>query len=111
MKRIASILAVILLTSCSSLSIVSPPSTPSGPVTGKVGQKLEYSTKGTDPLNVHEYMFDWGDETAPVWKSDTSQSHVFLAPRTYIIRAKEKCPAELFVTDWSKARSVKIQPK
>ena len=107
MKALVVVLAV-LLTSC---GIVSPPKTPTGPATGKVGQKLTFQTKGTDPLNVHEYMFDWGDETAPVWKSNTEQSHVFTTPRTFTIRAKEKCPAELFVTDWSKAKTVKVLPK
>jgi hypothetical protein len=98
------------LTSC-SLNIVSPPKTPDGPATGKVGQKLTYSTKGTDPLKVHEYLFDWGDATESDWKSDTEQSHVYTAAKTYTIKAKEKCPAELFETDWSKGKTVKVVPK
>lgn len=87
---------------------VPPPDTPSGPSTGKVGQKLTYSTKGSDPLGVHDYMFDWGDATASDWDDKATQSHIYRKAGTFRIRAKEKCPADVFVTDWSDPKTVKI---
>ena len=89
---------------------VPPPETPSGPSTGKVGQKLTYSTKGSDPLGVHDYMFDWGDGTPTGWDSNDTQSHTYKKAGTFKIRAKEKCPADVFVTDWSDPKTVTIYP-
>ena len=82
-------------------SLVPPPDKPKGPSTGMAGEKLAYSTKGTDPFDVHEYMFDWGDGSALKWKSDDKQSHVYQREGTYSIRVREKCPLEFFITDWS----------
>ena len=87
---------------------VPPPDDPKGPRTGMVGQKLTFSTDGTDPLSVHEYMFDWGDGSRLSWKSDDKQSHTYLAEGTYSIRAREKCPLEFFTTDWSGTTEVTI---
>ncbi len=87
---------------------VPPPDTPDGPSTGFVGQKLTYSTEGTDPLGVHEYMFDWDDGSNLSWKDNDTQSHTYQAAGTYHIRAREKCPLEFFETDWSDTRTVTI---
>ncbi len=89
-------------------SLVPPPDRPKGPDTGMVGEKLKYSTNGTDPFEVHEYMFDWGDGSPLKWKSSESQSHVYQHEGTYNIRAKEKCPLEFFITDWSSKKTVTI---
>jgi len=37
------------------------PDRPDGPSACKVGQKVEFETKGTDPLDVHEFQWDFGD--------------------------------------------------
>ena len=88
---------------------VSPPKTPKGPSVGKVGEKLTFVTEGSDPLNVHEYQYDWGDGTAWKWvRKGEKQSHVYSRPGTFSVRAREKCPWNAFVTDWSKARVVAI---
>jgi hypothetical protein len=89
---------------------VPPPDTPKGPSQGMVGQKLTYTTKGTDPLNAHLYRFDWGDGTISKWASSTKGSHVYTATGRYTIIAQEKCPLGLFITDWSKGRNVDITP-
>jgi hypothetical protein len=89
-------------------SLVPPPDKPKGPSTGMAGQKLTYSTNGTDPFSVHYYMFDWGDGSALKWKSSDKQSHVYMQEGTYYIRAREKCPLEFFETDWSGTTKVVI---
>ena len=73
-----------------------------------VGQKLTFSTNGTDPLGVHDYMFDWGDGSKLSWKGDDKQSHTYLLAGTYSIRAREKCPLEFFETGWSGTTDVTI---
>jgi len=92
----------------SSALKVSPPDRPKGPSTGKVWQELTYRTEGTDPLEVHDYKFKWGDGTTSGWSSKTKQSHVYKKPGTYKIRAKEKCPLGFFETDWSDPKTVVI---
>jgi hypothetical protein len=89
------------------LSLVPPPDRPKGPSAGTVGEKLKYTTKGTDPLNVHKYQYDWGDGNVGKWRSE-KQSHKCTQPGTFSIKVREKCPLELFVTDWSKPRAVTI---
>jgi hypothetical protein len=86
---------------------VPPPSTPKGPSTGMIGQKLSYSTEGTDPLNVHLYQYDWGDGSPLKWGSK-KQSHIYTHTGRFSIKVKEKCPAEFFITDFSKVKTVNI---
>lgn len=89
-------------------SLVPPPDRPKGPSTGMVGEKLSYSTKGTDPFDVHDYQFDWGDGSSLKWKDSDKQSHVYQQEGTYSIRVREKCPLEFFTTDWSGKTEVTI---
>jgi len=82
---------------------------PSGPSEGFVGEKLTFKAKGYDPLEAHEYQFDWGDGTRGSWRSKDRQSHAYDRPGTFEVRARERCPLGLFDTGWSKPRKVKIQ--
>ena len=96
-------------------SVFSRPKTPSGPDTGVVGEKLTYTTKGTDPLGVHKFQWDWDNpETEPElgdkWK-DEKESHVYNEPGTYELRVRERCPWWIFLTRWSKTKTVVISPK
>ena len=84
------------------------PDEPSGPTTGVVGQKLVFRTEGLDPLNVHEFKFAWGDGTTSGWKDTARRTHVYRAPGTYRIRARERCPLQLFTSDWSDRATVTI---
>ncbi len=115
MRKLIGLIAIALIVvvqwvgpATAQASIVPPPDRPKGPDTGMVGEKLKYSTKGTDPFDVHEYMFDWGDGSALKWKSSESQSHTYQQEGTYNIRVKEKCPLEFFITDWSSKKQVAI---
>lgn len=85
------------------------PERPSGPDRGVVGALLSYSTRGTDPLKAHDYMWDWGDGTTPKWKSKAFEaSHRFSTAGTYIVRVREKCPLDIFLSDWSEGKTVVI---
>lgn len=90
---------------------ISAPSKPKGPSSGKVGQKLEFSTSGTDPLKVHLYMFDWGDNSKPAWKKGAKQSHKYAKAGTYRIKVREKCPWNVFLSGYSKEAKVKVEAK
>lgn len=73
-----------------------------------VGQKLTYTTTGHDPLDVHEFQYDWGDGTRGDWKSSPTQSHTYQLAGIYYIKVREKCPLGLFETDWSGTTKVTI---
>lgn len=58
--------------------VVSTPTTPTGPSSGKVGQSLSFSKGGSSSnsgLSV-EYQFDWGDSTPSSWGPST-QNHSY----------------------------------
>ena len=85
------------------------PKTPKGPDTGTVGQALTYTTKGTDPLEVHDYMWDWGDGAELKWKSKAWEPmHTFAATGVYQVRVREKCPVDIFLSGWSDPKTVTI---
>lgn len=93
-------------------SVFSRPHTPEGPDTGRVGEKLEYKTKGTDPLGVHKFQWDWDDpstdpDLGDKWK-DEKESHVYDTPGVKEIRVRERCPWWVFITRWSKVKRVII---
>ena len=69
------------------------PKRPKGPDTGAVGQALTYTTKGTDPLEVHDYMWDWGDGAELKWKSKAwERTHAFAAADANICYLKAPPP-------------------
>jgi hypothetical protein len=87
---------------------VPPPDDPKGPSTGMVGEKLTYTTEGHDPLSVHEFQYSWGDGTTGGWKDNEKQAHTYGQEGTFHIRARERCPLGLFLTDWSGSKTVTI---
>jgi len=105
------LLGLALLVFFAGCQVLPAPHRPEGPSTGIVGQRLTYTTEGTDPLNVHKFQYDWGDGEIGKWKADTEQSHAFLAPGVYEIRVQEKCPLDLLTSPWSKPKAVAITAK
>ena len=89
-------------------SFFSRPHKPKGPDAGTVGESLTYRTEGTDTLGVHKFQWDWGDGTSDKWQ-DEKESHRYTQPGTYQIRVRERCPWWVFITRWSKTKTVTIQ--
>lgn len=106
MKTTILLLALAVLGGC---QVLPAPHRPEGPSTGLVGQRLNYTTEGTDPLDVHDFQYDWGDGVIGKWKDDVEQSHVYTVPGTYEIRVQEKCPLDVLTSPWSKALAVTIK--
>jgi hypothetical protein len=86
---------------------VPPPRRPTGPRVASKGRELTFETRGTDPLEVHLYQFDWGDGSRSLWLG-SQQSHTYRRTGTFRVRAREKCPLDLFTTKWSGAKLVTI---
>jgi subtilisin family serine protease len=73
------------------------PLKPSGPLTGKVGQELPYTTVAHDPNEDNLfYMWDWGDGTTPVWDGpyasgqQVSGKHTWTQKGDFLIKVKVK---------------------
>jgi len=107
MKSLFGLMALVLFAGC---QVLPAPHRPEGPSTGIVGQRLTYTTEGTDPLNVHKFQYDWGDGEIGKWK-DEEQSHAFASPGVYEIRVQEKCPLDVLTSPWSKPEAVTITKK
>jgi hypothetical protein len=76
-----------------------PPTTPtiSGPTTGKVSHRYDFTFNSTDPNGDNVwYYIDWGDNTSSRWHGPFSsgvavtQSHTWTTKGPYIIKAKAK---------------------
>jgi hypothetical protein len=100
-------LAVVCACGCQ----LKPPKRPKGPEVGRVGQQLTFQTRGSDPLKVHHYKWDWGDGSEIKWRHHPEVSHAWRKPGTYKIRVKERCPWFVFYTQWSKPATVRIVAK
>ena len=87
---------------------VPPPRRPTGPRVASKGRELTFVTKGTDPLGVHLYQFDWGDGSWSLWLGPR-QSHVYRRTGTFRVKARERCPLDLFTTKWSASKLVTIR--
>jgi len=114
MKRLL-ILSFAILSGCGTIPSTPTwfpaPDKPDGPKIGYVGQKITFTTEGTDPLDVHEFQWDWGDGSQSDWDSDNEEcKHKFLAPGMFEVKARERCPLYLFQTDWSDGRKITITP-
>jgi hypothetical protein len=86
------------------------PGMPSGPIAGKVGQSLTFSTSGAVSSLGHtvEYRFDWGDGSFSNWGS-TSQSHTYTVAGTHGVRVQARCQIHTgVVSSWSAARNVAV---
>ncbi len=90
---------------------VSPPNTPSGPSSGKVGESLTFTTGGSTCSLGHsvQYRFDWDNGNYSSWSSFTSASYAYPATGTYQVRARARCASNTsIVSDWSSAKTVTI---
>jgi hypothetical protein len=80
--------------------IVGPPSkpdTPSGPLSGKVGSRLTFTTLARDPQQDRVfYQWDWGDGESNTWVGpydsglEIETTHIWSEEGTYQIRVKAK---------------------
>ena len=92
------------------------PDTPSGPTSGKTGEKLAYQTKTTDPENDDVYyLFDWGDDTTSGWIGPFTSGTTITANHTYSTISEEPYHIRVKAKDihnvqgaWSESISVTI---
>lgn len=107
LKVVVLSLSLMLLAGCSWLPA---PDKPDGPSSCKVGQKVKFETEGTDPLNVHEFQWDFGDGEISDWDNDDEVvKHRFRQKGVFSVRAQERCPLWIYWSDWSKARKVVVK--
>ena len=86
------------------------PDKPDGPSICKVGQKVEFETEGTDPIDVHLFKWDFGDGEISDWDNDNEQiKHRFSQKGKFSVRAKERCPLWVFWSGWSDERKVTVK--
>jgi predicted transglutaminase-like cysteine proteinase len=80
--------------------------TPVGPSTGDVGEKLTYSAGVKSGLaGEHIYGFDWGDESY-TWTPSAIASHSWSNSGIYVVRAQGRCND--IASDWSPGKVVVI---
>ena len=117
MFRIIAVLVVLVVfVGCGTLGgVVDTPSwfpapdEPDGPKWSYVGTKVEFETQGTDPLDVHEYQWDFGDGTISEWDDgDESIDHQYKSPEFYKVKVREQCPLKLFRSGWSEEKKITI---
>lgn len=90
------------------------PSIPSGPLTGKVGQQLTYTTVAHDPNedNLY-YQWEWGDSSTPIWDGpytsgqQVSGKHTWSQNGDFSIKVKVKDTDDK-ESDWSDTLQVSI---
>ena len=93
-----------------SLSWFPAPDEPDGPKVATVGQEVKFETKGTDPLDVHEFQWDFGAGESSDWDDgDEEIKHRFGAAGTYPIKVREQCPLHLFRSGWSDAHKITVK--
>jgi subtilisin family serine protease len=90
------------------------PSKPSGPLTGKVGQLLTYTTIAYDPNDDNlYYQWDWGDSSPSVWDGpypsgqQVSGQHTWSQNGNFNIKVKVK-DIDNKESDWSDILQVSI---
>jgi choloylglycine hydrolase len=71
------------------------PSTPNGPISGKIGEECTYTSQTTDPDGDDiRYLFDWGDGTDSGWIQSTlgqgQASHTWTKSGTYEAKVKAR---------------------
>jgi hypothetical protein len=81
--------------------------------TAEVGVPVTFTCSGTDPLQIHLYMWDFGDGTVTEWDK-VQIEHTYLKPGEYEVRTKERCPMVfgetcLMRTDWSMSFKILVR--
>jgi hypothetical protein len=100
------------------VEFVNPPTKPSGPSSGTVGEGYSYTTGGSssdrgDPV---QYRFNWGHGTTPEWSEwlpvgVASVGNTWTSPGTYAVRAEARCAVHnIVISDWSMVLTVTINP-
>ena len=90
--------------------VISTPTTPTGPITGIMGQSLSYVTGGAESNlgDDVEYQFDWGDSTLSDW-GDSTRDYTYYSSGTMNVKARARCKIHNSVaSEWSNALEVII---
>ena len=87
------------------------PDEPDGPKVATVGQKVTFETEGTDPADVHEYQWSFGDgsELTDWDDGDEEIKYRYSSPGTYKVKVREQCPLKIFQSGWSDEHKITIQ--
>jgi hypothetical protein len=90
------------------------PSIPSGPVSGRKGDTLRYSTMAEDPDGDSvSVRFDWGDSTRSAWSAlvpsgdSVTMTHVWQKSGNYAVRTQARDARET-TSGWSGVRSLTV---
>jgi len=114
LRIMLAILLALLFVGCAisdgnTPSVFPAPDTPDGPKWTYVDKKIEFETEGTDPIDVHEFKWDFGDGTQSDWDDDAeSIDHVYKEAGIYEVKVREQCPLKLFSSEWSDERKITV---
>jgi predicted NAD-dependent protein-ADP-ribosyltransferase YbiA (DUF1768 family) len=94
--------------------VVSAPTKPSGPASGKPGTSYSYSTGGSTSNLGHsvQYLFNWGDGSNSGWLAVgiTSASHSWTTANSYTVTAQARCATDTtIVSPLSPSLTVNIE--
>ena len=116
-KTMLVLLITVLFVGCTLVPGDTPswfpaPDKPNGPKWTYVNTKIEFETKGTDPLDVHEFQWDFGDGTQSDWDDGAETiKYTYKSPEIYEVKVREQCPLKLFTSPWSDAHKITIITK
>ena len=106
MRRFAVIVLLLTVLVLPACNIISRPDRPTGPDTGRVGDRLTFRTEGW--ASFHDYFWDMGDGTGE-HDDDERIRYIYKKPGTYNITVWEACPlGAIFYSDESKPKTVTI---
>lgn len=113
---LACLVMLALASACTGIDLDKTPSwfpepdKPDGPASAQVGEQVSFQSEGHDPLDVHEWQWEFRDGVRSDWDDDDEKvSHTYTVPGTYRVRAREQCPLKLFRSGWSDSHTITIK--
>ena len=118
------ILMLVLVTAAiSGCHLIGPPNglaaydVQGAPVwTARVGKPVTFTCRGTDPLSIHLYRWDFGDGAVTEWggTGEPSATHTYSTAGEYEVRVMERCPLIfgqtcLMRTEWSASLKIVVR--
>ena len=116
-KTMLAVLLMILFIGCATIpgdtpSIFPAPDKPDGPKQTYVGVKVEFETEGVDPIDVHEFQWDFGDGTKSDWDDgNESIKYTYKSEGIYEVKVREQCPLKVFKSEWSDEHKITVIKK
>jgi hypothetical protein len=115
-RIIVALLTLAMFVGCGTIggivdtpSVFPAPDEPDGPKWSYVGKKVVFETEGTDPLDVHEYQWDFGDGIQSDWDDgEEIIDYQYSSPGIYQVKVREQCPLKAFRSPWSEERKITI---